>query len=146
MPRSLYFLLNSLSGCATIAASMQKICRKARGRHGLEKKARCHASSEKSKINGEDLKVQSIQVGGQASPNLGIFQDFCERAWVESVRSAPCLSCMEGTETADLCPNFCNFSGAQESIPNNRFRQPHVFGVPVRQTFSCSVPSPHRLF
>jgi hypothetical protein len=33
---------------------------------------------------------------------------------------------MEGKETADLCPNFFNFLGAQESIPNNRFRQPYV--------------------
>jgi hypothetical protein len=45
----------------------------------LRKKASCHASSVKIKKNSEDLKVQSIQVGGQASPNLGFFPDFCGR-------------------------------------------------------------------
>jgi hypothetical protein len=41
--------------------------------------------------------------------------------------------------------NF-NISGAQESIPRNRFRQPMQPGGPVRQHYSYSVSSPQRLF
>ncbi len=35
---------------------------------------------------------------------------------------------------------FLNFSGAQESIPMNLFRQPMYPGGPVRQPYSYSVP------
>ncbi len=38
------------------------------------------------------------------------------------------------------------FEEAQESIPRNQFRQAVKPGVPVRQAYSNSVPSPHRLF
>jgi hypothetical protein len=43
-------------------------------------------------------------------------------------------------------PVFLNFYGAQESIPGNRFRQSMKPGGPAGQTYSYSVPSPHRLF
>ncbi len=43
-------------------------------------------------------------------------------------------------------PVFLNVYGAQESIPRNEFRQPMYPGGPVRQLYSSSVPSPHRLF
>ncbi len=41
---------------------------------------------------------------------------------------------------------FLNLKGAQESIPRNRFRLPMQPGGPVRQPYSYSVASPHRLF
>ncbi len=43
-------------------------------------------------------------------------------------------------------PEFLNFYEAQKSIPRNRFRQAVWPGGPVRQPYSHSVPSPHRLF
>jgi hypothetical protein len=43
-------------------------------------------------------------------------------------------------------PEFLNFSGAQESIPRNQFRQAEQPGGPVRQPYSYSVPGPQRLF
>ncbi len=38
-----------------------------------------------------------------------------------------------------------NYEGAQESIPRNQLRQPMQPGGPVRQHYSYSVPSSHRL-
>ncbi len=43
-------------------------------------------------------------------------------------------------------PEFLNIFRAQESIPRNHFRQPMQPGGPIRQPYSYSVPSPHRLF
>jgi hypothetical protein len=44
-------------------------------------------------------------------------------------------------------PEFLNFEGTQESIPRNQFRLAvSGGGGPVRQPYSYSVPSPHRLF
>ncbi len=43
-------------------------------------------------------------------------------------------------------PEFLTFKEPKESIPRNHFRQPEKPGGPVRQPYSYSVPSPHRLF
>ncbi len=47
---------------------------------------------------------------------------------------------LQGTE-----PEFLNFEGVQESTPINQFHQPVSPGGPIRQPYSYSVPSPHRL-
>jgi hypothetical protein len=53
----LYFVMNSKSGGATIAAKYEKYVERQEEDIALRKKARCHASSEKFTKNYEDLKV-----------------------------------------------------------------------------------------
>ncbi len=57
------------------------------------------------------------------------------------------FQCFSDTDLFQTEPEFLNFQGAQESIPKKPIPSGCVLpGGPVRQSYSYSVPIPHRLF
>ncbi len=56
------------------------------------------------------------------------------------------FSCWIPFERSPAEPEFLKFQGAPESIPRNQIQQHMQPGWPVRQPYSYSAPSPHRLF